>query len=74
MWGAGHIGYGADHIKIHHNISIENAGFLEPKVLDNTRSNNYSNFSDDYKWFISDDDLNYSTIRNNTSLNVLPCQ
>ena len=78
MWGAGHIGYGADHIKIHHNISIENAGFLEPEALDNTRGNNYieiySNFSDDYKWFISDDDLNYSTIRNNTSLRVLPWQ
>lgn len=76
MWGAGHIGYGADYIKIHHNISIENAGFLEPEALDDTRGNNYleihSNFSDDYKWFISDDDLNHSTIRNNTSLRVLP--
>jgi len=76
MWGKGHIGYGGDHIKVHHNISIENAGFLEPEALDNTPGNNYldiySNFSDDYKWFISDDDLNYSTIRNNTSLRVLP--
>jgi hypothetical protein len=76
MWGAGHIGYGADHIKVHHNISIENAGFLEPEALDDTKGNNYldiySNFSDDYKWFISDDDLNHSTVRNNTSLRVLP--
>jgi hypothetical protein len=78
MWGAGHIGYGADYIKIHHNISIENAGFLEPEGLDSTRGNNYldvySNFSDDFKWFISDDDLNHSTVRNNTSLRVLPWQ
>lgn len=76
MWGAGHIGYGADHIKIHHNISIENAGFLEPEALDGTPGNSYlevyANYSDDYKWFISDEDLNYSTIRNNTSLRVLP--
>jgi|APSaa5957512622_1039677.scaffolds.fasta_scaffold16328_2 hypothetical protein len=76
MWGAGHIGYGADYNKVHHNISIENAGFLEPEGLDNTPGNNYmevySNYSDDYKWFISDEDLNYSTIRNNTSLRVLP--
>jgi hypothetical protein len=78
MWGAGHVGYGADHIKVHHNISVENAGFLEPEALDDTRGNNYleiySNFSDDYKWFISDDDLNHSTVRNNTSLRVLPWQ
>jgi hypothetical protein len=78
MWGAGHIGYGADYIKVHHNIGIENAGFLEPEGLDSTRGNNYleiySNFSDDYKWFISDDDLNHSTVRNNTSLRVLPWQ
>jgi len=76
MWGAGHIGYGADHIKVHHNISIENAGFLEPEALDDTPGNNYMeiycNYSDDYKWFISDEDLNHSTIRNNTSLRVLP--
>jgi len=76
MWGVGHIGYGGDYIKVHHNISIENAGFLEPEALDNTRGNNYmeiySNFSDDFKWFISDDDLNHSTVRNNTSIRVLP--
>jgi len=76
MWGAGHIGYGADNIKVHHNISVKNAGFLEPEALDGTKGNNYldiySNFSDDYKWFISDDDLNHSTVRNNTSLRVLP--
>jgi hypothetical protein len=76
MWGAGHIGYGADHIKVHHNISVRNAGFLEPEALDDTRGNNfleiYCNFSDDFKWFISDEDLNHSTIRNNTSLRVLP--
>jgi hypothetical protein len=76
MWGAGHIGYGGDHIKVHHNISIENAGFLEPEALDGTPGNSYmeiyANYSDDYKWFISDEDLNYSTIRNNTSLRVLP--
>jgi hypothetical protein len=78
MWGDGYIGYGADSIKIHHNISIENAGFLEPEALNNTKGNNYieiyNNFSDDYKWFISDDDLNYSTVRNNTSLRILPWQ
>lgn len=78
MWGAGHIGYGGDYIKVHHNISIENAGFLEPEALSDTRGNNYleiySNFSDDYKWFICDDDLNHSTVRNNTSLRVLPWQ
>ena len=76
MWGAGHIGYGGDNIKVHHNISIKNAGFLEPEALDNTKGNNYleiySNYSDDYKWFVSDADLNYSTVRNNTSLRVLP--
>jgi hypothetical protein len=76
MWGKGHIGYGADHIKLHHNIGIENAGFLEPEALENTPGNNYlevySNFSDDYKWFISDSDLHNSTVRNNTSLRVLP--
>ena len=73
-----YLGYGGDNIKVHHNISIENAGFLEPEALDNTRGNNnleiYSNFSDDYKWFICDDDLNRSTVRNNTSLRVLPWQ
>jgi hypothetical protein len=78
MWGEGHIGYGADYIKVHHNIGIENAGFLEPEALDNTKGNNhleiYSNFSDDYKWFVSDSDLHHSTIRNNTSLRVLPWQ
>jgi len=78
MWGAGHIGYGADNIKVHHNISIQNAGFLEPEGLDGTPGNNYleiySNYSDDYKWFVCDEDLNYSTIRNNTSLRVLPWQ
>jgi hypothetical protein len=76
MWGAGHIGYGADNIKVHHNISVKNAGFLEPEALDSTRGNSYldiySNFSDDYKWFISDPELNHSTVRNNTSLRVLP--
>jgi hypothetical protein len=76
MWGAGHIGYGADYIKVHHNIGIENAGFLEPEALENTTGNNYlevfSNFSDDYKWFISDSDLHNSTVRNNTSLRILP--
>jgi len=78
MWGAGHIGYGADNIKIHHNIGIGNAGFVEPEALDGTKGNNnleiYSNFSDDYKWFISDSDLHNSTVRNNTSLRVLPWQ
>jgi hypothetical protein len=78
MWGAGHIGYGADNIKVHHNISIQNAGFLEPEGLDGTPGNNYieiySNYSDDYKWFVCDEDLNYSSIRNNTSLRVLPWQ
>ena len=78
MWGEGHIGYGADYIKVHHNIGIENAGFLEPEALENTKGNNYlevySNFSDDYKWFVSDSDLHNSTVRNNTSLRVLPWQ
>jgi hypothetical protein len=78
MWGEGHIGYGADHIKVHHNIGIENAGFLEPEAIENSKGNNYlevySNFSDDYKWFVSDSDLHNSTVRNNTSLRVLPWQ
>ena len=76
MWGEGRIGYGADYIKVHHNISIENAGFLEPEAMGSSIGNNfleiYSNYSDDFNWFISDEDLNYSTIRNNTSLRVLP--
>jgi len=76
MWGAGHIGHSADYIKVHHNIAIQNAGFLEPEALDNTPGNNhmeiYKNFSDDYKWFICDEDLNHSTVKNNTSLRVLP--
>ncbi len=36
MWGAGHIGYGADNIKVHNNISIQNAGFLEPEYSSGT--------------------------------------
>ena len=76
MWGVGHVGYGADYIKLHHNIGIENAGFIEPEALDKTPGNQhleiYSNFSDDYKWFISDSDLHNSTVKNNTSLRVLP--
>jgi hypothetical protein len=69
-------GYGADSIQIHHNVSIENAGFAEPEAREINGGHRhleiFQNLSYDYKWFIEFLHTSDTRIHHNVSIRTLP--